>query len=59
MFVLADTHNAEHLKSFAARYIHVNAKAIRDSKAGQKYIDQNNHLVLKALAGISFRGEKI
>ena len=59
MLVLADRHNDEHLKNFASRYIYVNAKAIKESKAGKEYIHQNNHLVLKALAGISFKGEKI
>ena len=57
--MVADRYNAEHLKSSVARYILVNAKAIKESKAGKEYIQQNNLLVLKALAGISFNGEKI
>ena len=59
MLIVADRYNAEHLKSSVARYILVNAKAIKESKAGQEYIHQNNHLVLKALAGLSLNGKKI
>ena len=53
MLIMADR-CAENLKKFVANYIHNNAKAIKESETGRKYINQGNLLVLKALAGISF-----
>ena len=53
MLIMADVHNAGHLKKFLASYIHVNAKAIKESEVGQKLVSLDNILVLKALAGIS------